>query len=116
METKNNFRTRVMKYAWQIRKAKALAWRLCLKLAWEIYHLQKQMKQRVVSFSYQKKDGTIRSARGTLADITTSSSSPKSKKNPFATVFYYDIDKQAFRCFKVENYLHNSFAFSYSAI
>lgn len=105
METKNNFRARVMKYAWQIFKATAQAWSLCLKKAWQLYHLAKAMRGGVVKFCFRKADGTIRSALGTLKNLPAGSTlgGKKVTKPSYKTLAYFDVERNSFRCFKVEN-------------
>lgn len=39
METRTNFRVRVMKYAHQLLKATGKSWRYCMLKAWELYRL-----------------------------------------------------------------------------
>lgn len=66
MEKKNNFRVRVMKYAWQLWKATKQQWRICMLKAWQLYRLAKAMRKGVVTFYYSKADGSIRKAAGSL--------------------------------------------------
>lgn len=107
METKTNFRTRVMKYAWSLFKATKLMWRLCMIRAWELYRLAKAMREDVVVFYYQKADGTIRKAFGTLKNLPVSATlgGKKVTKPSYKTLAYFDVEKQAFRCFKIENFI-----------
>ena len=69
MEKKNNFRVRVMKYAWQLWKATKQTWRICMIKAWQLYRLAKAMREGVVTFYYTKADGSIRKAMGTLKNV-----------------------------------------------
>lgn len=105
METKKNFRMRVMKYAWQLFKATGEAWRSCMLKAWELYRLAKAMRAGVVSFSYLKTDGTIRDAVGTLQDVPAGATlrGKKMTKPSYKTLAYFDVEKKAFRCFRIEN-------------
>ena len=105
MEAKRNFRVTVMKYAWQIWRNTSNAWRVCLIKAWELYRLAKKMRKGIVSFWYEKADGTIRKAFGTLKDIPAGTAiRPKRESVPtYKTLCYYDVEKQSFRSFKVEN-------------
>lgn len=73
MEKKNNFRVRVMKYAWQLWRATGQQWRICMLKAWELYRLAKAMRERAVTFYYSKADGTIRKAIGTLKNVPAGS-------------------------------------------
>lgn len=101
----NNFRVRVMKYAWQIFKATSASLSECLKKAWQLYHLAKAMRERVVKFSFLKADGTIREALGTLRDLPAGATlgGKKVTKPSYKTLAYFDTERNSFRCFKVEN-------------
>lgn len=105
MEKRNNFRVRVMKYAWQLWKATKQQWRICLIKAWQLYRLAKSMREGVVAFIYKKADGSIRKANGTLKNIPAGATlgGKKITKPSYKTISYFDTDKNAFRCFKVEN-------------
>lgn len=105
METKNNFRVRVMKYANQLRKATEQPWRACMIKAWQLYKLAKAMREGNVTFYYYKADGTIRKAIGTLRNLPTGITlgGKKMTKPSYKTLAYFDTEKQSFRCFKVEN-------------
>lgn len=105
METKSNFRAKVMKYAWQLWKATKQQWRNCMLKAWQIYRLAKALRQGNVAFSYKKADGTIREAIGTLKNLPSGITfgGKRVTKPSYKTVVYFDTDKNAFRSFKIEN-------------
>lgn len=105
MEKKNNFRVRVMKYAWQLCKATRQAWRICMIKAWQLYRLAKAMRKGSVTFYYQKTDGSIRKATGTLINVPAGATlgGKKMTKPSYKTMAYFDTEKNAFRCFKIEN-------------
>lgn len=105
MEKKTNFRARVMKYAWQLWKATKQTWRTCMLKAWQLYRLAKAMREGVVTFTYQKADGSIREAHGTLQNVPAGATmgGKRVTKPSYKTLAYFDTDKQAFRCFKIEN-------------
>lgn len=107
MAQKNNFRVRVMKYAWQLWKSTKQTWRLCMIKAWQLYRLAKAMRSGVVSFYYSKTDGTIRKATGTLKNVAVGATlgGKKMTKPSYKTLAYFDTEKQGFRCFKVENFI-----------
>ena len=102
---KKNFRVRVMKYAWQLFKSTRQCWRLCLIKAWQLYKLAKAMREDIVTFYYQKADGTIRKALGTLKGTSVGALSHGNRltKNSYKTMVYFDTEKNSFRCFKIEN-------------
>lgn len=86
---KNGFRVRVMKYAHRLAESTGKAWPVCLMKAWELYR-----------FAYQKIDGTVRHANGTLHNLPYGK---RVAKPGYRTFTYYDVDKSEFRCFRIEN-------------
>ncbi len=101
MKSVINFRSRVMKYAWQLFRATKQAWRICMLKAWQLWRLAKSMKEGTRTFWYQKTDGTIRKANGTLKNV--SSYGRRITKPSYKTMTYFDLDKNQFRCFRIEN-------------
>lgn len=100
---KMNFRVRVMKYAHFLFTTTSNTWRVCMLKAWELYRLAKKMRSGIVKFAFQKIDGTIRYAWGTLQNLPAGSTTGKTKAPSFKTFAYFDTQKQAMRCFRVEN-------------
>jgi len=79
-------------------------WSDCLKTVWAIYNMEKEVEAgKKITFQFKKKDGTIRTA---IAGKVPESYQFKSTttKNPLVQK-YYDLEKDAFRSFKVENFL-----------
>ena len=105
MEKKINFRARVMKYAWQLWRATKQQWRICMIKAWQLYRLAKAMREGVVTFYYEKADGTIRKAMGTLKNLPAGATlgGKKVTKPSYKTMVYFDTEKNSFRYFKIEN-------------
>ena len=90
-----------MRRAWELYRTTGKAFAVCLSRSWVIFRLIQRMRSSVVQFSYEKINGTLRKAKGTLKDVTalvkgTGKETPK-------TVRYFDVDVQAFRSFKIEN-------------
>ena len=71
-------------------------------------HLRECMKNSIVRFSYEKKDGEIRDALGTLNPSIIEEhggSLPKGTGVTHADVFpYWDVNSKGWRGFKIENY------------
>lgn len=69
-----------------------------------IEELKKRMKDDVVHFTFKKKDGSIRQAYGTRANdvLIQRDSIPGDNGHSRGTFPYFDIERQAWRCFKVE--------------
>lgn len=64
--------------------------------------LHEEMKCREVSFSFVKKDGTIRNAIGTLMEEGTPTSTRTREPN-YSTLTYFDVQKQSWRSFRIAN-------------
>lgn len=67
--------------------------------------LKKRMKDDVVHFTFKKKDGSIRQAYGTRANdvlIQRDSVPDGNQKQSRGTFPYFDIERRAWRCFKIE--------------
>ena len=106
MQTTFNFRVRVMSYAHHIFVSGEYTWSAALKKAWTLYRLAKMRRKGVVKFFYEKVDGSARVAYGTLKDLPAGITSGRGNKTPnFGVMRYYDTKKQAFRSFKVENFI-----------
>ena len=77
--------------------------------AWNLEHLRTAMRVSVVRFSYVKDNGDIREARGTLCfDLIPTENiptGPRVQDENYETFRYYDLDRQAWRSFKVINYI-----------
>lgn len=91
----------IMKRAWAIFRETGKSFSICLVKAWELYRLVRRMRNGVVGFAYEKKDGTLRKAQGTLREVAnlvkgTGVETP-------ATLRYFDLERNAFRCFRVAN-------------
>ena len=82
-------------------------WSAALKKAWTLYRLAKMMRKGVVKFYFEKVDGSARVAYGTLKDLPVGVTSRRSatKAPNFGTMRYWDTKKNAFRSFKVENFI-----------
>lgn len=68
--------------------------------------LQEQLNKRNVRFYFKKKDGSIRSAYGTLASSEMPEIKGTGKPLNFDLQLYYDLEKKSFRSFKKSNLLH----------
>ncbi len=99
---KATFRTKVFQRAYEIMKTTGKAFAVCLSKAWALYRLSQRMKTNdEVCFTYEKKDGSLRRAYGTLKNV---SQFVKGTGNTSTGVFhYFDLEAIAFRCFKIEN-------------
>lgn len=96
-----SFRTKVFRQAYELVKATGKSFSVCLAKAWALYRLKKAMAVGIVKFAFEKIDGTLRVAYGTLKDIDNliKGNRPSSLK----TFNYYDVEAEDFRCFRIEN-------------
>jgi hypothetical protein len=98
---------KVMLLAWQFVKRNGFTLSAALKAAWANVKLLARLADGIVKFYFQKVDGTIREAYGTLSDkfIPAEALATKEggrKKNDTVQV-YYDTERQEWRCFKKAN-------------
>lgn len=63
--------------------------------------LREMLKNGKVTFQYKKNDGSIRTAVGTVKDdlITMKTSGGENKVKSSGYSVYFDLDKNAFRCY-----------------
>ena len=89
--------------AWQFVKRNGMSMADALKVAWRNIKLKMQMYMGIVKFYYQKVDGTLREAYGTLrGDLLPKHEETNRKKNDTVSV-YYDSERESWRCFKKAN-------------
>jgi len=91
-----------MRRAWAIVLTTGKTFAVCLAKSWQLYRLAKQMRAGVVRFAYEKKDGSLRRAIGTLKDIATLIVG-SGRPDDGHTFKYYDTEAAALRSFRVEN-------------
>ena len=98
---RNDLQT-IMRRAWHLFRSMGKAFAVCLSKAWQLYRLTKRMRAGVVRFAYEKADGTLRKAAGTLHEV---SATIKGTGRPDGgqAVRYYDVEADGWRSFKVEN-------------
>jgi len=78
----------------------------------EIMLLQSKMTEQAVKFQFKKKDGSIRDAIGTLKralmkqeDGTLWEPKGEGKPEPASVVRFFDVEKGAWRCFTVTDFI-----------
>ena len=108
MKTKE-FLSSVMRLAWQLVKRNGFSMSEALKTSWLQMKLKTQMKERVVKFWFQKVDGTLREAYGTLkSNLIPETGNSNRAKNDTVSV-YYDTEKSEWRCYKIANLMRANF-------
>ena len=73
-----------------------------------INNLKSEMRKGVVEFSYTKKDGSTRIAKGTLNfEIIGEENIPKSgvEYDSETTTRYFDVNSEGWRSFKNDNFI-----------
>lgn len=100
------FLSDLFKLAWQFVKRNGCDMSMALQLAWANKKLKAAMALKIVKFYFQKVDGTMREAYGTLngkyiPSVNLSTGSNR-KSNDTVQVFF-DTEKQEWRCFKKAN-------------
>ena len=106
MSTKN-FLHEVMSLAWQFVRKNGFTMSEALKCAWANMKLKLQMKSKIVKFYFQKVDGSVREAYGTLNEklMPTITGTDNRKKNDTVQT-YFDTERQEFRCYKNDKLLN----------
>lgn len=93
----------VMTLAWQMVKKNGYTMAEALKTAWRNIKLRTQMQQRIVKFYFQKVNGSIREAYGTLKETLIPATGDDNRKKNDTVQVFFDTEKQAWRCFKKAN-------------
>ena len=94
----------IMQMAWQFVKRNGFTMAEALHAAWLNFKLKVAMAVRIVKFYFQKIDGSIREAYGTLnANIVPATSGNDNRRKNDTVQTYFDTEKSEFRCFKKAN-------------
>lgn len=94
---------KIMSQAWQMVKRNGFTMAEALRIAWLNFNLRAKMANGIVKFYFEKVDGTLREAYGTLkAELLPESKGTGRKPNPMVQV-YYDTERNEYRSFKVAN-------------
>lgn len=102
----NEILSEVMHLAWQMVKKNGYTMSEALRTAWTNIKLKAAMKNRIVKFYFQKVDGSVREAFGTLNEKLMPAITGTDKRAKNETVqTYYDTEVGEFRCYKKANLL-----------
>ena len=89
-----------------------LPWSDALRLAWYFVRFKKRLKQGICTFTFVKHDGSVRKAKGTLHPLLIpDDKKPKGDMSDgaalpnFKSIAYFDLDKQDWRAFSLENFV-----------
>ncbi len=98
--------SKLMKQAWQLVKVYGFTMSEAMRQSWALLKLKNAMHKGVVKFLYEKLNGEIRTAWGTLkADLIPATAGADNRKKNDSVMVYYDQEKASFRCFKIANYI-----------
>lgn len=92
----------VMNLAWQFVRKNGYALSEALKCAWANIKLKSALSKRVVKFYFQKVDGSLREAYGTLMSERIPAIKG-TKKTADTCQVYFDTEKDEWRSFKKAN-------------
>lgn len=102
--TRNADLRTIMNMAWQLVKRNGFTLSDGLKKAWLVFKTKARMYKGIVKFYFQKVDGTLREAYGTLNPKLMPPIDGNDRRAKCPTVqVYFDTEKQEFRCFKIAN-------------
>lgn len=101
---KKNVLHEIMRNAWRMFKVTGQKFSECLRKAWAVYKLGKAMKTQIVEFYYQKMNGEVRQAFGTMQEEVIHDKVKGTGKSKSEDLFtYWDTEKESFRSFKKFN-------------
>lgn len=96
----------LMRQAWQLVKVYGFSMAEAMKKSWLLLKLKKAMSKGIVKFFYQKLNGEVRCAWGTLkSELIPESAGTDNRKKNDSVMVYFDQEKNEFRCFKKANFL-----------
>lgn len=102
-EFKNKMRD-LMKQAWMLVKVYGFSMAEAMKQAWLVLKLKAALKDGIVKFFYQKLNGEVRTAWGTLKEgLIPEIKGTESRKRSGAAQVYFDTEKSEYRSFKIAN-------------
>lgn len=94
----------LMKQAWMLVKVYGFSMAEAMKQSWKVLKLKAALKKGIVKFYYQKLNGEIRTAWGTLKEgLIPETNGTDSRKKSETLQVYFDTEKSEYRCFKVAN-------------
>ena len=100
---KKSYLASIMRLAWQFVKRNGFTMSEALKCAWANIKLKAAMKDRIVKFYFQKIDGSLREAYGTLKESLLPPTLGTGRKPSDTVQTYFDTEKNEYRCFKKAN-------------
>jgi len=102
-QERRNSLSEIMTLAWQMVKRNGYTMSEALKTAWANIKLRTKMRKGIVKFYFQKVDGSLREAYGTLKESLLPETKGTGRKANETLQTYYDTEKGEYRCFKKAN-------------
>lgn len=99
---KNQMRE-LMKRAWMLVKVYGFSMVEAMKQSWKVLKLKEALKKGIIKFYYQKLNGEVRTAWGTLKEGLIPKLKGTDHKKNESLITYYDNEKQAYRSLKIVN-------------
>ena len=93
----------LMKQSWMLVKVYGFSMAEAMKQSWQVLKLKAALKKGVVKFFYQKLNGEVRCAWGTLKEGLIPETKGTERKKNESLISYYDNEKASYRSFKVAN-------------
>lgn len=101
--TRRNQLSEVMRLAWQFIKKNGYTMSEALTIAWRNIKVKSMMKNMIVKFYFQKVDGSIREAYGTMKENLIPATAGSDRRKNDTVQVYFDTEKGEWRCFKKAN-------------
>ena len=98
-------RKNIFALAWQFVKRNGYTLSEALVTAWRNIKLRKALAKGICKFTFEKVDGSIRQAFGTLAENRIPATNGSDRRRNDSVQVYFDTEKQEYRCFKKANLL-----------
>ena len=105
-KTRRNQLSEIMTLAWQFIRKNGMSMSEALTIAWRNIKVRAMMKTRIVKFYFQKVDGSVREAYGTLKESLVPATAGCERKKNDTVQTYFDTEKSEWRCFKKANLLN----------
>ena len=113
---RQRIQSNVMHWAHHIYRTSDCSWSEALQRGWEMHYMRQMLAHGVVEFTFMKKDGTERVARGTNSgEIIPPSKAATGRQQAmieaglaepnWKSIAYFDLDKEAWRAFSVERFV-----------
>ena len=106
----HNLYTNEHKIILGVSREEVLDWRDCVKMGWYFVRFRQWLNKGVVTFTFQKKNGDVREAKGTtnlLLIPREDHPHPMGPESvtPFSAIAFYDLDKRAWRSFSITHFI-----------